>query len=220
LVLALLAASSPWWSGWLARTSPPGPAAGPLKVSEFTVTHYRDKGKVLVGDLRTSPAAVRLNDDVRLGVRFSAPAYCYLIAFNPDGSVQLCHPTAEGGEGAPDARPGQQAAFRYPADDKVFVLDAAGAQAFVLAASARPLPPFNEWKAQAGKIPWKEAPASGPMRWQFDGREFTEFPRERGEVKPREGLPHSLRELAGFFKGRPEFDAVHAIAFPVVDDRK
>src|SRR5262249_26332932 len=74
----------------------PGPAAKPLEIKDLRVTHLRDGGKMRLGDLRTSPAAVRLDDNVEVAAELTVPAYYYLIAFNPRGSegdlVQLCQP--------------------------------------------------------------------------------------------------------------------------------
>jgi serine/threonine protein kinase len=221
LCLVLVAASL-LWPG-LGRS--PRPAAKPLAITDMHVVHYRGKGTTLLGDLLTSDGGVRLNDDVRVTAELSAPAYCYLIAFNPAGAEieQLCLPEDTDGKGAAEARPEVCAEVRYPRDQSVFVLDTAGLQAFVLAASTKPLPPYAQWRRQAGAIPWKGAKGAkggGAWRWQFDGREFLRFPKDRGTLLPREDAPRPLRDLCEFFKSRTEFDAVQAIAFSVTDDRK
>jgi tRNA A-37 threonylcarbamoyl transferase component Bud32 len=218
LCLLLVAASLFW----------PGPggsskeAARPLAIKDLRVLHYREKGSRLLGDLQTSDGAVHVNDDVRVTAELSAPAYFYLIAFNPDGPelVQLCHPEGADGQGAADARPEKAADVRYPRDQSVFILDAVGLQAFVLAASTKPLPPYAQWRRQAGAIPWKGATEGGPWRWYFDGRQFGRYPLERGRLEPKAEAPAPLRTLCEFFKGRAQFDAVRAIAFPVTADRK
>jgi tRNA A-37 threonylcarbamoyl transferase component Bud32 len=211
----LLAAASLFWPGFGGSS---GPAAKPLEVKEMHVTHFRDKGATRLGDLWTSPGAIRLNDDVRVTAELSAPAYCYLIAFNPDGTDQLCHPENPDGHGALAVRPDARAEVRYPQDDRVFVLDATGLQAFVLAASAKPLPPYAEWRSRAGEIPWKAVQEGGAWRWYFDGREFSRFPQERGKIESKEAAPKPLRELFDFFKNRTEFEAVQLVAFPVVGE--
>src|SRR5262249_35329393 len=66
------------WLLWPSFDGGSRPAAQPLVITEMHVTHFRDKGTALVGDLRTSPGTVRLNDDVRVSAQLSAPAYCYL----------------------------------------------------------------------------------------------------------------------------------------------
>src|SRR5262249_17751860 len=142
------------------------------------------------------------------------------IAFNPDGTVQLCYPEGGDGKGAPAARPDAADEVRYPRDKKVFVLDSAGLQAFVLAASTKPLPAYDEWRSPGEDHPWAAVREGGAWRWHFDGREFTRYPRDRGRVEPREGAPEPMRKLCEFFKGRAEFDAVQVIAFPVTDAPK
>jgi hypothetical protein len=211
------------WFRWSGFGSGPRPGAKPLEITAMHVTHSRDNGTrvVLLGDLRTSTEAVHLNDKVEIAADLTAPAYYYLIAFNPKGSeaglVQLCQPEDKDGQGDEGMEPEQRREVRFP---HYFVPDAVGLQAFVVAAATKPLPPFKEWRSQAGRIPWEGAKEAGAWRWHFDGREFNRLPLERGRVEPREGVPESLRKLSEFFKGRAEFEAVQIFAFPVVDDRK
>jgi tRNA A-37 threonylcarbamoyl transferase component Bud32 len=225
LCLTLAAAAGAWlWFG-----TPQGAAEKPLTVTDMRVIHYRDKGKALVGDLRTSPAVVRLNDNVRVIAELNVPAYYYLIALNPrdsEASVeQLCQPEGEGGFGAEGSRPDRRAEVQYPRDSHDFILDAAGLQAFVLAASTRPLPPYKEWRSRAGALPWEGAKDGGAWRWHFDGRAFTRFPEKRGRVEPRDQVPEyqgpeSLQKLCDFFAKRAEFEVVQMVAFPVGEARK
>jgi tRNA A-37 threonylcarbamoyl transferase component Bud32 len=214
--LCLVLAAAVLWPG---RRDSPGPAAEALTITGMHVTHSRGKGATPLGDLRTSPGPLLLEDDMQVAVRLSAPAYYYLIAFNPDGTEQLCCPEGADGQGAPAARPDARAVIRYPQGQHVFVLDAAGLQAFVLAASARPLPPYEEWRSKVGEIPWKAVREGGAGRWHFDGREFIRYPQHRGRVEPKEAAPEPLRKLCDFFTNRAEFDAVQVFAFPVVGKR-
>jgi hypothetical protein len=214
---------------WLTPGEPAKPAAKSVEITEMHVSHYRDRGATSLGNLRTSTEAIRVNDDVRIAAELSSPAYHYLIAFNPDGEDQLCLPEDSKGRGAPDVRPDRRADVRYPGKESTFVLDAKGLQAFVLAASSKPLPPYKEWRDGAREIPWKANKVSPGLqlprrqrdgwRWHFDGREFTHFPEDRGKIEPKEAAPESFRKLCEFFKGRAEFDAVQAIAFPVADEK-
>ena len=178
---------------------------------------------MLLGELRMSPDAVRLKDKVEVTAKLTTPAYYYLIAFNPKGSegglVQLCQPENKAGEGAEAVRPDRRTEVRYPGEH-LFGLDAVGLQAFVLAASTNPLPPYREWRSRAGAIPWEGVNDGGTRRWHFDGQAFTPFPRERGQVQPRPGAPEPLQKLRDFFTKRPEFEAVQIIAFPVTDEQK
>lgn len=193
--------------------------AAPLAIEEFRVNQFRGKQAKPLGDLRDQADEIRVNDSVRVFARLSAPAYCYLIAFNPDGSEQLCHPAWEGDHPreARAARPEPVSEVRFFPDDKgVFGLDATGLQVFVLVASTRPLPPYAEWRSRAGAVPWKTASHGGGWRWLFDGRQFTRLPAERGKRSEREAEPRVLSGLCAYFRNRPEFEAVQAIAFPVV----
>jgi hypothetical protein len=184
----------------------PEPPAPPLAIEELRVNHFRGKQAKPLGDLRLTAEEVRVNDSVRVFARLSAPAYCYLIAFNPDGSEQLCHPAWDGDDPqqARGVRPEPVSEVRFFPDDKgVFGLDAAGLQVFVLVASARPLPPYAEWRAAAGKVPWKAVAQGGQWRWLFDGDGFTRLPLDRGGRREREGEPQPLKDLCDFFKSRP-----------------
>ena len=153
VMLAAAVIAWPWWRG-----TPSGPAEKPLAIMDLRVIHSRDKGQTRLGDLRTSSAAVRLNDDVQVMAGLSRPAYYYLIAFNPQGSEagleQLCQPEGENERTAKVARPSLQTEVQYPRGSKGFQVDAVGLQALVLAAATRPLPPYKEWRARAGEIPW------------------------------------------------------------------
>jgi hypothetical protein len=160
----------------------------------------------------------RLDDDVRVEVSLSAPAYCYLIAFNPDGTEQLCHPEGEDdAERANATRTARNGDFRFPQKQtKFFGLDTVGLQAFVLAASTRPLPPYAEWRSQVGTIPWQPVKAAGV--WQFDGQNLVQLPHARGTVRQRGGPPKGLQDLCDFFNNRPEFERIQVFAFPVTKD--
>jgi hypothetical protein len=205
------------WYFWPMLWGRPESPTAPLSVSDPLVKHIGD-GDADRGDLRTSTAAVRVRHGVTVEATFSAPAYYYLIAFNPTSSKagieQLCQPDDEAGEGASAVRPEPKSAVLFPRDGSLFKVDAPGLQAFVLVASSKPLPPYKEWRAKAGEIPWTGTRDGGTWRWQFDGREFTRLPQERGSI---EGAPKPLRDLSNWFKNRPEFEVVQVFAFPVVD---
>jgi hypothetical protein len=217
IALPLVAVALALWYFWPTLWGRPGNPTVPLTVSDPLVKHIGD-GETDRGDLRTSTAVVRVRHGVTVEATFSAPAYYYLIAFNPAASPagieQLCQPDDEAGFGAPAAVPEPKSAVRFPRDGSQFKLDAPGLQAFVLVGSSKPLPTYKEWRARAGEIPWAGTRDGGAWRWQFDGREFTRLPQERGSI---EGAPKPLRELCNWFKNRPEFDVVQVFAFPVVD---
>ncbi|MCI0461058.1 MAG: serine/threonine-protein kinase [Gemmataceae bacterium] len=226
LCLLLLAALIFWPGGWNipaffekdARQSPAIDGRGqPLRIQAMEVRHFRGEEAKPMGEIGTTSETIRRDDDVRVEVRLSAPAYCYLIALNPDGTEQLCYPESADGDQARATPPARSAVLRFPqGEGDVFGLDAAGLQAFVLVASAQPLPAYAAWQSQAGKIPWE--PAKADRVWRFEGQTFVPLPRERGTVRQRGGPPKALSGLGDFFKDRPEFAAVQILAFPVTAD--
>src|SRR5262249_30626357 len=68
----------------------------PLKLTDIQVNPHQGQEATLLGNLARSSvmstAAVRADDSVRVLATLSTPAHCYLIAFNPDGTEQLCYP--------------------------------------------------------------------------------------------------------------------------------
>jgi serine/threonine protein kinase len=187
----------------------------PLNVPTMHVQRSRGEEATPLGELGITSETARLKDDVRVEVSLSTPAYCYLIAFNPDGTEQLCHPEDENDAARAKAtRPAPSADFRFPhGGTKFFELDVVGFQAFVLAASTRPLPPYAEWRSQIGTIPWQPVKADGV--WRFDGQNLVQLPRPRGTVRERGGPPRPLQDLCDFFKNRPEFEQIQVFAFSV-----
>lgn len=223
--VAALAAACLFWSAWQFIPGVGGlwePAAKSLAIVDAQVTHWEKKQ--LLGDLATSSRAVRVEDGVQITARLSAPAYYYVIAFNPkgseDGTEQLCYPSDKDGRKEPSSAPVRSADLQYPMGDNSFVTDARGLQVLVIAASTKPLPAYAEWRKRAGTIPWTGPREGGSWRGQFDGYAFTRFPRVRGRIEPRESIPRPLRELCEFFEGRAEFEAIYAVAFPVTGERK
>jgi serine/threonine protein kinase len=207
-----------------ARNPSPRPLTEPLRIVSVTVQQYRGETAEPMGDIVTTTQLIRPNDSVRVSATLNAPGYCYLIAFNPDGTEQLCHP--EDSElpsvnypehkdraAAMTARPAKSIQLRYP-QEQFFEPGVPGLQVFVLVASTEPLPPYAEWRAQVKSIPWNPGPYGQPWRWQFDGREFARLPTERGRRVDR-GAPAEFKTLCRYFSGDLRWAAVRAIAFPV-----
>ncbi|HXG12701.1 MAG TPA: protein kinase [Gemmataceae bacterium] len=187
-----------------------GAGRPPLEVSELHINHYRKEDSAVLGRLANAPApAVRFGDLVRVSIRLNQPAHFYLVALNPDGKDQLCYPA----EAA--ALPEKQETLDYPANpgDGFVLNDGVGLQAFVVIASDKLLPSYDEWKARGGAPPW---PAGAPGdAWTYDGRRFAPLGSSpRGDVQ---GLPvpAAFRELCRFLQERPDAGAVRAVCFPV-----
>jgi serine/threonine protein kinase len=186
------------------------PLAGPVKIEAMTVNQFRGETATPVGDVASSTQTVFVDDGVRVSARLNAPGYFLLLAFNPDGSKQLCYP------GDKDARPIPALDLLFPGERHEFVPEHPGLQVFVLIASAKPLTLYSEWRSSVDSIPWKETRGHNqPWRWQFDGHEYRQLPAERGHIVERGGPPQEFRDLCEFFRSRPEVQAVRALAFPV-----
>ena len=152
------------------------------------------------------------DDDVRVHARLSAPAYCYVIALNPDGKDQLFFPED------PATPPPAGAQIDAPADSFIGfgLTDGVGLQGVVLVASRQPLPAYTEWIKGLASLPWKSDPSTGV--WRFDGERFDSAPEpesQRGPRRPLADAPKSFVETCRAFHGRPGVAAMQAVAFPV-----
>jgi hypothetical protein len=199
-----------FWAGLSRLLAPDAPAGPPLAVESLEAHQFRaaDGGDFYAGELGRHSAAAGANEDsVRVSARLSEPAYFYLVAFNPDGTAELCSPAAE------DLPPELAAAVTFPPAGRRRPLKdrGVGLTALVLAASRQPLPAYGRWKAERGTPPWAPAHADGV--WRFDGRQFRRMMPGRGDGGG--SVPPALAQLCYFFQNQPGIDAVSALAFPV-----
>jgi hypothetical protein len=220
-------------SGSGGATKPEGAGAGaasrqePFK-AQLTVDHYEfdpptktDRFKGAVGDNSTEAL---FDDRVVVKVKFSEPGYCYVIGFNTDGKDQLLWPRNEQ-EPDPTVAPPLLAGVQTPPplaegekqravplnDDR-----RGGMQAFVVAASRRKLPAYEEWKRGRPAVPWGHL-AAVPGVWRSDGTTLDPVRpgdvRERGKEVELEGQP-PLLQLCRWARGEA-VEAVESICFPV-----
>jgi serine/threonine protein kinase len=230
------------------QREPSEPALPPLRVDSFHVLHYRnDAGKtVLVGSVGEESLTTAFDDQVRVEVRLNQLARCYLIAFNPDGSVQLCHPAHE------LLVPHRLTALSFP-DDPIqgFTLnDAVGQQVFALIASTTPLSAYADWRDRLLEpIPWSPMSPAGVLRLRGDLTErpgFGGIPRRAtesmveapagdapcgggepppdvpGDVVDIQGEvkpldgPNAIEVLVRYLRERSGADVVEVMSFPVL----
>jgi len=152
------------------------------------------------------------DDDVRIHARLSAPAYCYVIALNPDGKDQIFFPED------PGTPPPARAQIDAPAGsvEGFGLTDGVGLQGVVLVASRQPLPSYGEWVKGRASLPWKPDPSTGV--WRFDGERFDSAPEPehpRGPRRPLADAPKSFVETCRAFHSRPGIAAMQAVAIPV-----
>ncbi len=190
--------------------APAAPAVVPRIVS-FEVKYFRGDPPVALGTIGVTPGPFLFDDDVRVHAQLKTPGYCYLIALNPNGMVQLCHPSTDTG---PPPRSDQ---IVYPLDSQYFPLsDGTGFQGFVLLVSRQPLPSFARWEGRRG-LHWETVPADGAGVWSFHGGGFEPRAGERrGQPRSHAGPPRPFQEVCEYLQKVPGIDAVEAIAFPVV----
>ena len=205
----------------VASTPPEKPAQAEPQVVAMEIEQYRDEGDQTkpIGTLGVDSPSAREKDLVRVSAKLDRPAYCYVIAFTPDGHDQLYYPPDR------DVPPPKSAEIVYPADAGYFPLtNGAGLQAFVLVASNEPLPPYERWRAGLGEVPWQPTQADGV--WRSDGRELVAMADTARSRSPERGGPTApsqppppLSQLHRFLATRPGVAAVRALAFPVKPDR-
>ncbi len=212
LVLVLMAG----WMSW--------PKHSPLRIVRLAIEHFPRKDQQQydpggIGLLGERSFGTRLGDDVTVEAELSQPAFAYLIAFRPDGTVELCDPEDE------DTRPRATRQPGYPpgakADEVYRLEDESGLQAFALVASRAPLPPFQAWKQCLKNSPWQAGlPADPGVVWRADGERLEDLTaqdaaRTRGKgAKARGGRP-AVAELARWLRHRPGVEAVAVEAFAV-----
>jgi hypothetical protein len=225
-VLALLAAV-PLWSRWSRGGfgTAGWHASGPVRVTRFVVERFGDRGEgrapQAYGALGERAFDAAVGDFVRVSAALSRPAYCFLLALNPDGSIQLCYPP--GPTGSPDeaAAPPETDRVDYPAlPTRYFSLtDGRGEQAFVLLAAPAPLPPFARWRARLGQAPWTSRARSGGDAgvWGFDDREIQPLrPAAEGARGTEvDRVPASLVDLCSFLKAGAQVATFRGLVFPV-----
>jgi hypothetical protein len=195
--------------------------ATPLRIASLDVIHLQlkprgENGKSdheVMGKLGKVPCQIRESDKVVVSAQFDAPAYSHLIALNPDGKDQLYLPPEMGQPRPASAEIGFDE-FDFP------LTDGSGLQAFVVVASRRPLPPYEQWPGRDGlRQRWKHVAADDVYDvWEYKDGQLKRLP--SGARSPLEKHPgvESLapfRNVCDYLRQLPDIEAVQAIAFPV-----
>lgn len=182
-----------------------------VEVKDLRIRHHRGEEAELIGDLGTTSHFAIVQDDIRLQMQLSQPAYCYLIAFNPDGRDQLCYPDSD------MVPPLKVEKFDFPTDQNLFygLTDGAGIQAFVLLASNQPLPAYQQWRFRIGELPWQHFDSEGI--WRYNNGQLDMQGSLRGTVRQRTSTPEPFVSTCEKLQLLSHVDAVYAVAFPVID---
>ena len=131
-----------------------------LQVSALAVSHYARQGvntTLYRGVLGRESFRPHRFDQVTLEAKLSRPAFAYILAFRPDGEVELCYPDKA------DQLPSKSATPRYPSTPaergvRYGLSEGTGLWVFAVFASDDPLPAYRDW-VKNRKLSW--APESG-----------------------------------------------------------
>ena len=183
---------------------------GSPRILGFDVKHFRgDKPLWPLGTIGESSDEIRCEDRLRVSVQFDSPVYCYLIALNPNGKDQLCHPAK------PTEQPPRVNDVGYPDGPNSYfrLSDGPGLQAFLVLASLKPLPPYSQW-SRSNVLPWEHADADGV--WRFDGRWIQRISSQhRGVITTASDSPKPFQEVCDSLPKLDGIEVMQAIAFPV-----
>jgi hypothetical protein len=210
-----------WWYFFGDGVAPlplptPQSAVAPLTVRSFRVIHVAAKGEHVehLSVIGENSFGARFNDQVRVSVELSEPAYLLLRALNANGREQPFWP--ENDKIAP--RPVQ--VLEYPSGRKAFTLDdepRGGLHAFVLVASRQTLPPYSTWRQGKPALAWERLPPGEQTVWLGDGVDiWPVLPAGnlRGTVEEIRGLA-PLAETAAQLRAVEGVEALRVLAFPV-----
>jgi hypothetical protein len=190
-----------------------------IVVRQLDLEHYAkeqmgDRPQGLLGE---KSFTTHLGDAVTIQGQLSEPAYCYLIAYRPNGTEELCFPEQEHEPPPLTDRP------RYPSINArmSYGLDeGTGLEVFLVVASRKPLPAYADWKKSRGTAPWRTGEALAGLVWRYDGEELAALTAEhptaqRGKDREIQG-GGALVRLADWWRQAPEIEAVMGIGLPVL----
>jgi hypothetical protein len=196
-----------------------------MLVREMEVQHFANLGDhdEPKGNLGESSFVARERDSIRFRAELSSPAFCYVVAFRPDGVDEIRFP-------ANDQTPPQETSHLvYPtAEGTASGLDeGSGFQATFLVVSRRPLPAYAGWKSQKGeRPPWGRVAGQATVVWHYRNGRLWAYTPERPLSPGHPGIPRgherTLRgggemvRLAEWLRQNSDLEAVEGIGFTVL----
>lgn len=200
------------------------PRPEPLRVIALEVRHFSKTpaGDVLQGLLGHQTFSPLQGDRVQVTAKLSKTGYAYLIAFRPDGVVDLCFPASD------QTPPPLADNPRYPLADgmKAYGLnEGAGLWVFAVVASDNPLPAYRVWLQHHfnDKPPWKAVPKppTGIVWWDDGVANVDHISANgvahvlRGKDETLEGPAATIKRLTDALRTVGKMDAASAIGFSV-----
>ncbi len=171
------------------------PVPGPLRILSLDVQHLanlNDQSAELIGIMGEKSFSARLRDHVTIEAKLSRPAYAYLIAFRPDGEMEVCFPEDETEPPPLTDHP------RYPSVShgvEYGLNEGTGLWFFTVVASEQPLPAFREWRARQPSVPWQTAEAPGNTVFLDDGGGEIDIKTEKGHIRQTRGKGAAALEV-------------------------
>lgn len=139
----------PGTAGGRGLGSDPAATAEPIRITAFDIEHLArtEDGRNVEnrGVFGKGTFAATQKDYVKLRLTLSRPGYAFLIAFRPDGVIELCYPNDD------FTRPplAEAAAYPFLPEDRnrgYGLSEAPGLWTFAAVVSDTELPTFDEWK--------------------------------------------------------------------------
>jgi len=191
---------------------------GPLGVKSFRINHFEKIGANEArakGYLGEQSFAANTGDQVTIDVELTHPAYAYLVAFRPDGVMELIWPDSE------DEQPEKRSHIRYPSSDNLDkhygLKEGTGLWVFAVAASDEPLPPFRTWAEEKPKI-WARVPAQAGIVLNHDGywiETVTAGGKTRAKGEDALDIAKPFAEVMKYLKGKSQSTFAAGLGIPV-----
>jgi hypothetical protein len=213
-------------------------SSAPLRAISIDIEHFerfdkprRHGNEVLDGEriglIGEDSYHARMRDQVTIEAKLSRPGYAYLLAFLPDGEIELCWPERE------DQPPGRTDRPSYPsestpADVRYGLTEGTGWCVFAVLASDEPLPAYRDYIAQH-KLVWSpphdvvEDFDTAPV-WWYDGEKLDRLAppiavRGKGDTAFRVASDEIVR-ITKSFRAAPQAQTIAAKGFYVGPELK
>lgn len=183
-----------------------------IQEDDIKLTHFVNDDRTSRGEPLFQNGPTRVDDDLRVDATFSKPTYCFLVAINPDGEIQLCFPAT-----ASTVQTNPINELHFPEDSKqgFGFTDGTGQQAFLLIWSVTPLPSFSDWKQKLDPWPSLHQGASGRWFWRNGRLEpWSERGETRGTIRDLKGSESFVSMCTQLQKISPGIE-IYGVSFPI-----
>lgn len=171
------------------------------------------------GELGKKSFVTHNGDGLDIEFQLTAPAYCYIIAYYPNGQECLAFPENENEAPPMTDKP------KYPWKDASLtwgLTDGEGLQSFFVVVSSNPLPPYSEWKSKRGNSPWKPMDIKEEIIYFYYDDQKVSYvtTTERGPAQKKVGPDVLMLEQGDWLHKAPEIETVAGIGFTVLPKKR